>query len=288
MSLHFCVLPHIRFAIVSSWLCLLLSYQFATAQSSDSLIVLEGQVVDAQSSGPLSYVNIGIANKNVGTVSAEDGQFRLILRPGQANDTLSFSFIGYETLRIPVEVMFALRIPVVMHRKAVKLQEIVVKNHRYKARFFGTFTQSAMAQAGFSENILGKECGVMMRTRRPTLLEEVQINFGQCSYDSVYFRLNVYQVMDKNTFEPLLSTPQYYAFSRAELVQTLALDIRSLNIQVQGDFLISVEYYRDLGSGNLYFKSALNKSTYIRATSIGNWKKVHIGISLGVFGQVEQ
>lgn len=264
---------------------LLLLFQQAQATNQ---VVLEGQVVDIKSNGPIAYVNIGIANKNVGTVSGADGQFRLILGEQHMKDTVSFSFIGYETLRIPVEVLQELRIPVIMTPKAFELQEIVVKNRVFKERFFGHFTESKMAQAGFSENVLGKECGVVMRTKKPTILEEVQINFGSCSYDSVFFRLNFYKISDQDEYEPLLLEPQYYAFSKAELLQTLAIDIRSLNLEVTGKFMVSVEYYRDLGPGELFFKSKLNGSSLIRATSQAKWVSVPLGISLGVFGQVER
>jgi hypothetical protein len=269
--------------------CMLLIYSSAAVgQTSASPLVLEGQVVDIKNSGPLAYVNIGIADKNIGTVSGADGQFRLVLGEQHLGDTVSFSFIGYESLRIPVQVLRELRIPVVMSPKAFQLQEIVVKNRRFKERFFGYYTEGKVAQAGFSENVLGKECGVVMNTKKPTILEEVQINFGTCTYDSVFFRLNIYQIGKADVYEPLLLEPQYFAFSKSELLQTLAIDIRDLKIEVQGKFMVSVEYYRDLGPGELFFKSKLNGSSLIRATSQGKWVQVPLGISLGVFGQVER
>ncbi|MDP2187055.1 MAG: carboxypeptidase-like regulatory domain-containing protein [Sphingobacteriaceae bacterium] len=283
----FSYLPIVLRAAMASLISMLVLFQVAAGQSADSTFMLEGQVVDIQNSGPLAYVNIGIANKNIGTVSAADGQFKLQLNEKQLGDTVSFSFIGYESLRIPVQMLLELRIPVVMTPKSFELQEIVVKSRRYKERFFGYFTEGKTAQAGFNENVLGKECGVPMRTKKPTLLEEVQINFGTCTYDSVFFRLNFYQMSAKGEYEPVLNEPQYYAFSKGELLQTLAIDIRNLNIQVQGQFMVSVEYYRDLGPGRLFFKSKLNGSSLIRATSQAKWVPIPLGISLGVFGQVE-
>jgi hypothetical protein len=273
-------------AFLGIFLAVLLPHRAVMAQTADKSVVLEGQVIDLKNSWPLAYVNIGIANKNIGTVSGADGQFRLELGAQHLGDTISFSFIGYESLRIPVEVLQALRIPVVMTPKITQLQEIMVRNRRYKERFFGHFTDAKTAQAGFNENVLGKECGVVMRTKKPTLLEEVQINFGTCTYDSVFFRLNFYQQNAEGQYEPLLTEPQYYAFCKAELSQTLAIDIRDLNLEVLGTFMISVEYYRDLGPGKLFFKSKLNGSSLIRATSLGNWVKIPLGVSIGVFGQV--
>jgi hypothetical protein len=281
-------IPSILRSALAGMIGLLVCIQVAAGQSAASTFILEGQVVDIQNSGPLAYVNIGIANKNMGTVSGADGQFKLQLNEKQLGDTVSFSFIGYESLRIPVQMLLELRIPVVMTPKSFQLQEIVVKNRRYKERFFGHFTEGKVAQAGFNENVLGKECGVLMRTKKTTLLEEVQINFGTCTYDSVYFRLNFYQINEQGVYEPVLTAPQYYAFSKAELLQTLAIDIRDLGIQVQGKFMVSVEYYRDLGPGKLFFKCKLNGSSLIRSTSLASWVEVPLGMSIGVFGQVER
>ncbi len=281
-------LPLVLRAALAGIIWLMVLFQMAAGQSAGSTFILEGQVVSIKNSGPLSYVNIGIADKNIGTVSDADGQFKLQLNEKHLEDTVSFSFIGYESLQIPVQVLLELRIPVVMTPKTFQLQEIVVKNRRYKERFFGYFTEGKVAQAGFSENVLGKECGVVMVTKKPTLLEEVQINFGSCTYDSVFFRLNFYQITAQDSYDPLLKDPQYYAFSKAELLQTVAIDVRDLNLEVQGKFMVSVEYYRDLGPGELFFKSKLNGSSLIRATSQGKWVRVPLGISLGVFGQVER
>jgi hypothetical protein len=49
-----------------------------------------------------------------------------------------------------------------------------------------------------------------------------------------------------------------------------------------------VEYYRDLGPGRLFFKSKLNGSSLIRSTSLASWVEVPLGMSIGVFGQVER
>lgn len=59
---------------------------------------LVGQVVDASTQDPLPFVNIGLVDKNIGTVTDEEGYFQLEVDPlkyGKAN--LRFSMIGYES-----------------------------------------------------------------------------------------------------------------------------------------------------------------------------------------------
>ena len=58
---------------------------------------LIGQVLDAATKEPLPYVNIGLINKNIGTVSDDYGYFELGVNAQlNAQDTLLFSMIGFE------------------------------------------------------------------------------------------------------------------------------------------------------------------------------------------------
>ena len=56
---------------------------------------ISGKVMDAATQQPLPYVNIGVLNKNLGTVSDEYGDFSLKLNPELLLDTLRFSMIGF-------------------------------------------------------------------------------------------------------------------------------------------------------------------------------------------------
>ena len=57
--------------------------------------LITAKVLDAETRQPLPFVNIGILNKNLGTVSDEHGDFLLQLNPEFPLDTLRFSMIGF-------------------------------------------------------------------------------------------------------------------------------------------------------------------------------------------------
>ena len=265
---------------------LLLFMGWGAFQGRAQNLLLQNKVVDARGGQGVAYVNIGIPGKNVGTVSDANGYFSLAIASNHLNDTLLFSCIGYEAVRVPVVLLRELNMAVVLTPKVAELKPVQVEASKLKEKYFGIFTESAMVQAGFSENVLGKECGVLMSTKQTALLDQVQINFGKCTYDSVYFRLNVYQETDSGRFVNILREPLLFAFSKVELAETLAIDVRPYQLEVIGNFMISVEYMRDLGPGTLYFKSKLNKSSYIRPTSQAEWVKAQVGISIGVFALV--
>lgn len=61
--------------------------------------LITGMVADSASYTPLPYVNIMIKGKTKGTISDTQGSFKLV---ATENDTLVFSFVGYNTTEIPL------------------------------------------------------------------------------------------------------------------------------------------------------------------------------------------
>ena len=58
---------------------------------------LKGTIFSKEKNTPLSFVNISILDKNTATISDENGNFEIQVKP---TDTLIFSMVGYQTLRI--------------------------------------------------------------------------------------------------------------------------------------------------------------------------------------------
>jgi hypothetical protein len=67
-------------------------------------VSLHGTVVDSTSNEKLSYVNIGIRHKNVGTASLRDGTFNLTVPAEYKADTLTFSMVGYQDYSLAIGV----------------------------------------------------------------------------------------------------------------------------------------------------------------------------------------
>lgn len=61
--------------------------------------LIQGMVADSTTFSPLPYVNVVLKNKNRGTISDTQGNFKLV---GSPTDTLVFSFVGYGTVEIPL------------------------------------------------------------------------------------------------------------------------------------------------------------------------------------------
>lgn len=89
-----------------------------------------GQVVDSQTQSPLQYANVGILGKLGGSVSNEDGFFVISTLDALPTDSVSFSFIGYEPLRLQLGSLTP-GMQIQMIKRTVELGSFSVTSREY-------------------------------------------------------------------------------------------------------------------------------------------------------------
>jgi hypothetical protein len=60
-------------------------------------IVIEGVIKDSEQKEVLPYANIFLQKNYLGTISNQNGQFKIIIPEDKRNDSLVVSYIGYKT-----------------------------------------------------------------------------------------------------------------------------------------------------------------------------------------------
>ncbi|MGV3541074.1 MAG: carboxypeptidase-like regulatory domain-containing protein, partial [Rufibacter sp.] len=227
----------------------LLSF-FAQAQT------FKGQIVD-QHSTPLEYVNIGVIGKNVGTVSTAQGTFSLTIPAELDLEVLQISAIGYKPLQFTVaefKEKYAGKVAVLqLKEEAVALQEVVVRPKKYVTRVIGNKADSKSIYAGFKDNSLGSEVGVMLKIKKPAFLEKVTFNIASNKYDTLFLRINIYRMGKNGPEENILREPIYINLTKKEVGNSISLSLSDRNIHLDSDSFLSLELVRDLGPGGLWF-----------------------------------
>lgn len=250
---------------------------------------ITGIVINADSKKPIEFANVGISGKNVGTVTDLNGRFKLLVDSKYDNDTILFSIIGYKPLLIKTaDLRKNINNEVFLKERAYEIAEVVIKPKIFKERTIGVTTHFKKIAAGFKDNLLGYECGILMKVKKTALIKKVNINISYCSYDTIFYRLNIYKVRGKMDFENILREPIYLKMPKESVKDEIQIDLQSKNIVVEGDFLITLEHIKDLGNGLLHFCAGLTDKTYYRKTSQGKWETVPIGISISVIADVEK
>jgi hypothetical protein len=250
---------------------------------------ITGILINENGNKPVEFVNIGIAGKNVGTVSDMNGKFSLLVDAKYDNDTLMISCIGYNPLTLKISDLRKNQdIRLMLQEKTYALHEVVIKPKAFRQKTLGVTTKLRNMQAGFKENLLGYECGVLMKNRKAALIKKVDIHIASCSYDTIFYRLNIYEVNAKKVFVNILKEPIYIKMPKDQVNKEIQIDLTAKNIIVVGDFVVTLEHVKDLGQGNLYFCAGLMDKTYYRKTSQGKWETAPVGVSISVLADVEK
>lgn len=251
--------------------------------------VITGTLINADGKQPIEFANIGIVGKDVGTVTNLNGRFHFFVDSKYDNDTILFSIIGYNPLLIKIaDLRKNINNEVLLKEKTYEMAEVVVKPKIFKQKTLGVTTKFKKIVAGFKDNLLGYECGILMKVKKTAFIKKVNINISGCSYDTIFYRLNIYKVRGKMDFENILKEPIYIKMPKESVKDGFQIDLQSKNIVVEGDFLITLEHVKDLGKGYLHFCAGLTDKTYYRKTSQGNWKTIPVGISISVIADVEK
>lgn len=250
---------------------------------------IQGVVYQSGTEKPVDYANVGISGKNVGTVTDALGRFSLYIAPEFNSEVLLISLLGYTLLQVKVAELRKNAVNTLyLEEKVIALKEVVVKPRKVKEKVLGVTTQSKAIMAGFKDNLLGYEAGILMKVKKSAVIKKVKINIAQCSYETIFFRLNVYAVDGKKSFTNILREPIYIDIKGSSIKDEIQLDLSDKNIVVEGDFLVTLEHVKDLGPGFLHFCSKLSSKTYYRKTSQGQWLTVPIGVGISVVADVEQ
>lgn len=260
---------------------LLLSYAgLACAQS------YSGKVNNASTREPLEFVSIGVVGKDVGTVSDIDGSYSIHIGSEYDADSIRFSCIGYHPFTMKVsEYRVQASKTVSLRQQDVVLNDVLVNSSTFEDKTLGNNFKGRFIKCGFRDNNKGYELGVLLKIKKRALLQELICNIASTTYDSVFYRINVYKEIDKGSFENILRAPIYMSRKIEDTkLNTLTLDLTPYNIVVEGNTLVTVEHIVDMGEGYLFFSSKFirGSKSYYRQTSQGNWLEVPHNIRLGI------
>lgn len=249
-----------------------------------------GFVKNQISNEPLSYVNIGIVGKNVGTVSDLDGSFSIELNSDFDDDSLRFSYIGYKPFVVKVSDYKNLPIKdIALQQQAFSLNEIVVHPVNMEDKILGNKFKGNKIQAGFRENYKGFECGVLLKIKKSAILEEFVCSIASSSYDSIFYRLNIYKEDEGGNFVNILKAPIYIHQKINNKQTILRVNLIDYDIRVDGNTLVTLEHIADMGEGHLLFSGGfMGSACYYRKTSQGYWEKLPCKIGFNVKAKVEK
>lgn len=264
---------------------LIISTRIASAQT------FSGIIFDAETKQPLPYVSIGVINRGTGTVAQPGGEFHIQLPDELNGDTVKLSMIGYKSQFYIVSEFKDLctsKNIFFLSPDVNELSEVIIRPRDTKTIRIGNEFNSPNISAGFTTDDLGSELGTVMKVKhgRTYFLKTVVFNIAKCNYDSILFRVNIYDFEDGKPGVILQTIPLYVKVVRDQ--RQILLDLTSYDITVDHDFIISLEWILDLPDKEknfMFCAGLIGNRIFYRKTSQDSWSTVPLGI--GNYCEVE-
>lgn len=239
--------------------------------------IIEGYIIETATKKRIMFASVGILKKNIGTIANSVGYYSLSIDEYlNINDSIRFSSIGYKTKTFLIrDILSANNFNIELESIIKDLPEVVVLSQNYKLKTFGNYYKGEKIIAGFQNNVKGAECGILVNIKGKAFLDKLMCNIAKCTYDSVFFRINVYQKTSEGKFNNILLEPIYFSQIMRDNTKSFSIDLSQYNIEVVNKTLITIEYVKDMGEGELMFSCGLVRGaeSYYRKTAEGEWKR---------------
>jgi len=136
-------------------LCLVASHCFAQSE-----ITLKGKVVGKKSGKPIEFVSAGNPAEHVGTATNAEGYFSFDVPSECKDDTLQFSAVGYESQKIPVNVLMdKSETSIRLSPKRYQMDNITVTDTEPQTKWIGKKVRPLLGGGAFGTAVGGKKVG---------------------------------------------------------------------------------------------------------------------------------
>ena len=215
-----------------------------------SKTTLNGVILDKKEQSALSYVNIGLLNSEIGTVSDLEGEFEIQIPESKDADSLRFSMIGYKPLRLSVKGLMDHKdnLQINLEEAISSLEEVVLQVKTWKKKKLGNETKSNFIGHLFYYEQLGKEMGIKLKVnKKPNYVEafSFHVSYNRFSAKS-FFRLNIYDIVDGKPNQNILKDNIIIS---VEPKQTgmISTNLEAYNIVLTKDVIVTLEWIDNEG-----------------------------------------
>lgn len=235
--------------------------------------ILNG-IVTGEKGEALSFVNIGIKGKNVGTCSSVQGAFSIAIPKSLEEDTLSFSLLNYENLKIPISrLLHSPTNNIKLISRPVNLNSVTVTAKKLVEKKFGITKYKPVmhfTDGSLQQNDVFEIAQVIHLPKDPSKITSVNLFINESRSDSGIFRINFYPLEDgipakKLNIKDILQ-------KKAIQAGWLNFDIKNEDLYLTGDVAVSIEFIPS-GKGSIKYEVKVGGTTssFVRTSSLGEW-----------------
>lgn len=248
-------------------------------------ITMNGLIIDSETKKPIEFVNIGILNKNQGTITNPKGEFNLTLPKEYETDSIIISHINYYPVKILAKSFK--KQTIFLNPKTTELSEVVVSNKKIKNRKIGVKSYNRL----LSTRVTSKSTDIIELAQLINIpSEEVKVkavNFNIRKWsevDGVKVRINFYKNVDNAPSEKIISKNIIQEIPTERESDWIRIDLNKNDIYIKQDFFVGIEFIPNFKNPTIVdLGGVLTKGKgYRRENSLGTWEKLNGAASINV------
>ncbi|MDT0648475.1 carboxypeptidase-like regulatory domain-containing protein [Zunongwangia sp. F260] len=259
-------------------------FQFISLLTFSQEIVMSGLLIDSETNSPIEFANIGVVDKNKGTVSDLDGKFRIKFSKGFVSNSLTISHVIYKTIKIPIKDSKNLVIPLQPNEN--QLSEVVVTNKKKKNRKIGVKSYNPLLWM----STISKEMDIIESSKQIKIPNNKTVRVKDVNFylrrgfetDSAFIRINFYKNLDDSPGEKIV----FQNIIECKQIEQgwVNIDLEKHSVYLEEDFFVGVEIIPDFKKPlEIFMGAILTKGKgFMRTSSLGKWEKVDGAQSINV------
>ena len=260
--------------------------------------LVSGNILNFESNKPLPYVNIGITDKPVGTVSDKNGFFKLLLNNHVTlKDTIVFSHVGFKTEKFLVSDLNKLEEPISLLPQNMELDEVVLNSKKidFKSKKIGRTSKGlglmhSNFYTAYEKNVddrLSKEKGMKFSVRRNCYIKNLNFNITSNDFKSLKFRVNFYKIKDGLPTDLIVHENIIFEI-RDEYLGWYNVDLEKYNIYLNSkieEIAVTIQWLESVKTNekSKYFAISTSSSPvhtgYFREKAMDKWNKAGQNLS---------
>lgn len=224
----------------------------------------------------LAFATIGIENKNIGTISNEEGDFEIEIPLLYSMDSLTISHIGYKSKKIKIEsILQEDYLEIELEQEFKVLDEVIVIANKRKGKIkeFGNKKKRDMF-LWIQNGDRGSEIVTLIKTDSELKLHSVSINILNDQEKEFKLLLNIYDVNNKTNLpeNQLLKSQKIITSSQKD--GWLEIDLNEENIYIDHPFFIGIQWTStDEAVPLVGGKIKRSENSLIRYKALGTWEQ---------------
>ena len=266
-------------------------------QTQDNILI--GVLIDEANNAPLAYVNIGISDTGIGTVSDETGRYSFKIPENiKENDSVIFSFMGYKSEKKSVKDLRGPQVKIYLQPQENLLREVVLETKGLKEKRLGRTNRGLglmhynyyTAKEEEVDDRLGKELGMNIKLRNSCRIDKFNFAVSMNEFASLKLRLNIYDLKNEQP-DSLLISNNIIIELQEKADGWHSIDLKPYNIYLKEELdevLMTLQWIESekASENSKYFSIPASKSPfhkiYFRDKATDSWKSQTGSVSMYV------